>query len=117
MSNIIFKENTVNISKNLSPGETYKVIFEFDGDPSVIAHVSPACGCTANCKVVENTIQADYTDQTSPKAAKGIYDFSKNINVFYNNGEEVWVSTGMGKSINPQLRKEVITFKGKVEVK
>lgn len=117
MSNIIFKESVVTIPKILSPGEVYKVVFEFEGDPAEIAHVSPSCGCTANCVVVGNTIQAEYTDKTSSAAQKGIYDFSKNINVFYKNGEEVWVSTGMGKTINPQLKKEIISFKGKVEVK
>jgi hypothetical protein len=117
MSKITFKQEIVEVPKVLSPGEKYTIVFEFDGDPTEIAHLSPGCGCTANCKVVGNTIQAEYTDQTSSTAAKGTYDFSKGINVFFKDGKEAWVQSGMGKVINPELSKKKITFKGKVQVK
>lgn len=117
MSKIKFKEESITIPKVLSPGEKYTVVYEFEGDPSEIGHVSAGCSCTANCKVIGNTIQAEYTDETSVAAQKGIFDFNKSINVFFKDGKEVWIEKNMGKVINPELVKKQLTFKGKVQVK
>ena len=117
MSNITFKEENVTIPKILSPGEKYTVVFEFTGDPAEILHIAPGCGCTANCKVVGNTIQADYTDQTSSAAQKGIFDFSKSLRVFLKDEKELWIQSGMDKVINNQKTNKTIRFSGKVQVK
>ena len=116
MSNIVFKQELITIPKELTPGEKYLVIFEFEGDPTEIAHIKPTCSCTADCKIVGNTIQADYTDQTSPNASKGLFEFKKNINVFFKNGKEVWVQNGMNKQLNSELPMKTISFQGKVRV-
>lgn len=79
--------------------------------------ISGNCGCTANCKVVGNTIQADYTDQTSSAAQKGIFDFSKSLRVFLKDEKELWIQDGMNKTINNQKTNKTIKFNGKVQVK
>ena len=67
--------NTGDITK----GTTVRVEYEYDGDSSTITHVSPSCGCTANCrKEGNNKIVADFT-------ATDTGNFSKNINVFFEN--------------------------------
>lgn len=121
---IEFKENPLDIGE-IEKNSTTLVTFEFTGDPEDIVHMSPGCGCTAQCTVVGNTIQAWFTEDAfktlDPKIAKthypsGYFTFIKNIDVYLKDNEDLIVINGVEKDYNPNKQKITLNFKGKIKL-
>ena len=122
---IAFKSNYYVFGELLKPNEKYKVSFEYNGVASDISHISPQCGCTAEIDKKDGIITAVYTEnvaagvdnETSASIyPNGIVPFQKNINVFVEDKEDLYVQDGMNKVINPQKEVIKLTIAGFVKI-
>lgn len=121
---IEFKENPLAIGE-IEKGSTVLVTFEFTGDPEDIVFINAECGCTAQCTVVGNTIQAEYTDHDTknidPKVfathyPSGVFTFIKAISVYLKDDKDLMVLNGLEKTFNPEKQKIVLNFTGTVRL-
>jgi hypothetical protein len=118
---------------NFSLGETpiekdsvHKVIFPFTGDKNNIVHVQPGCRCTAEIKILEDRIEATYTEssakhitpeQVANQFPSGILNFSKTITVYFKDDKDLYVEEGMNKRFNSEKEHVDLLISGKVNLK
>jgi len=122
---VAFKSTVFEFSDPIEKGSVNTVFWEFDGDPSKIVHIQPNCGCTAECKVEGNRIIAKYTDNVgtsiNPDIVKTHYPsgkaaFEKQITVFMEDKENLYVHEGMDKRLNQNKTNTKLVFKGQVKL-
>ena len=122
---ISFKQPDYVFEEVLEPTKQYVVSYEFEGDPSTVVHIEPGCGCTAQAKVEGNHITAVYTENVAASIdmstarkhyPSGTVEFSKYMNVFVEDEEDLFIHDGMDKKTNPNKSKVKLTFKGKVKI-
>ncbi len=121
-----FIQQTVDLGTILPNSKTV-VVFPFDGDKQMLVDVIPSCGCTANCKILDGYIEAEFTESDDnvrknvkdleTKFPSGLWPIHKTLTVYYDDGKDLKITNENGLVFNPEKKRETLTFMAKVKYK
>jgi hypothetical protein len=85
-----------------------------------IEEVKVGCGCTADIKILDDRIQATYTDSTPSSSFEGKstshhIPIEKNMTVFYKDGKPLKITDAGKKKFNMQKAHTILRFFGNVK--
>lgn len=104
----------------------HTVVFPFIGNKEDIVHTQAGCGCTADIKILDDRIEAVYTEssakhitpeQVENQFPSGVLSFSKTITVYFKDDKDLYVEEGMGKKFNSEKEHVDLLISGKVKLK
>lgn len=117
----LFKNNIYQQDEPIKAGsKKVKVQWELseDADASKIERFKPSCGCTVVPTIDGRIVTGYYNDSTTRDKVKksgGTATVTKNITVYYKDGEDAYVVNSRGvKQKNTNKMSEVISFHLKV---
>ena len=109
----------------IEPNAKVRIEWEIDGDPKDFIHFAPDCGCTANTRVEDNIIIADFTENDAQQLdadkrkswyPSGQMPVTKGIWAYLKDDKDLYIFDEKTKTniLNPDKARIKLSFAGQV---